>query len=65
MNKQIIKIVKHFKEIALIFTGIYIWIASCHYLYYNVNETSANACAYGGMAFVIFSIIYFFINGKE
>lgn len=40
------------------FTLIYIWIASCHYLLFNVNQISGNACFYGGLLFFISKLFY-------
>ena len=47
------KVLKGLRTISLIFTLIYMWVASCIYLAYNVNNMSANACFYGGVVTII------------
>lgn len=44
--------------IAIYFTFIYMWIVSCHYLVFNVNVVSGNACFYGGVAILCFHLQY-------
>lgn len=57
-----IEILKDFRLIAVYFTAVYMWIASCHYLIFNVNVTSGNACFYGGLAVIFLSLLMGFVN---
>lgn len=54
---KIMDVFEGLKQVAIIFTLIYIWMASCMYLAYNVNSISANACFYGGVSVAIFGLI--------
>jgi len=57
VEMKIMNIFENLKQIAMIFTLIYIWVASCIFLVENVNVISANACFYGGVSFIILSLI--------
>ncbi len=54
---KIINILDNLKQVAIMFTMIYIWIASSHYLFYNVNMGAARACFYGGLSVIALSLI--------
>lgn len=60
-RKRIITFFGFINQIAIYFTMLYIWIASCHYLLFNVNRVSANACFYGGTIVIISYIIKNFL----
>lgn len=35
----------------------YMWMASCHYLFFNVNEGAAQGCFYVGLLIIILSFV--------
>lgn len=40
-----------------LFVLMYMWIACCLYLLYNVSKASANACFYSGLGIAIITLI--------
>ena len=54
---MIIKIMELIRDIGIVFTLIYMWCASCLFLLYNVNTTSANACFYGGVVVIVLTLL--------
>ena len=57
IKMKIMSLFKALKQIAITFTLVYMWMASCHYLAFNVNVASGNACFFGGVAVILFSLI--------
>jgi len=42
---------------AIYFTALYVWIGVSHYLYFNLNATTGNACFYGGCVILIAHVV--------
>ena len=54
---KFIKVFNDARLIAIYFTLVYMWIASSHYLFFNVNSASGNASFYGGLTVIILTFI--------
>ena len=54
---NVMDVFESLKQVAMIFTLTYMWIAACLYLAYNVNVAPANACFYGGVSVMILGLI--------
>ena len=60
--KYLFRLIEFMREVLRYFVMIYIWIASCIYLYSSVSVETGNYCFYGGLAWLGLTGILAFKN---